>query len=91
MKIWDCGGDIACEKSTEHLFSCTYHYTFSIFTNLISTAYAQETKLTPIMGQSQATKQQAIQSLKNNNSSKTDEYINEFVNTTWEEATIEGR
>jgi len=77
-------------KRALNIFLVVLITTLSIFcTNLISTAYAQETKLTPIMGQSQATKQQAIQSLKKNNSSKTDEYINEFVNTTWEEATIE--
>ena len=42
------------------------------------------------MGESQATKEQAIQILKTNNSLKTDEYIEEFVDITWEEAAIEG-
>ncbi|MGB4504861.1 MAG: glucosaminidase domain-containing protein, partial [Syntrophaceticus sp.] len=58
-------------------------------TNVQSNAYAQQ-NLTPIMGQSQATKEQAFQLLRKNNSAKTDEYIQEFVNITWEEAAIEG-
>jgi N-acetylmuramoyl-L-alanine amidase len=60
-----------------------------------SNAYAQEAKFTPIMGESQATKEQAIQILKTNNhinnaNPKTDTYISDFVNTTWNEAASEG-
>ena len=58
-----------------------------LYTNKINANPQQE--LTPIMGESQATKEQAIQMLKSN-SNKSDEYINDFVNTTWEEATKEG-
>lgn len=58
-------------------------------TNVQSNAYAQQ-NLTPIMGQSHATKAQAFQLLRNNNSAKSDAYIQEFVDITWEEAAIEG-
>ena len=52
-------------KKALNIFLVVLITTLGIFyTNLISTAYAQETKFTPIMGQSQASKQQAIQSLK---------------------------
>jgi N-acetylmuramoyl-L-alanine amidase/putative cell wall-binding protein len=60
-----------------------------LYTNVHSNVYAQE-KLTPIMGQSQAIKEQAFQLLKNNNSTKTDTYIQDFVDITWEEAAVEG-
>jgi uncharacterized protein YxeA len=49
-----------------------------LYTNVHSNVYAQE-KLTPIMGQSQAIKEQAFQLLKNNNSTKTDTYIQDLA------------
>lgn len=69
---------------------------FGIFcTNLSSTAYAQEPIYTPIMGENPEVQDQAIQILKernriDNENPKTDEYIEDFVNATWEEAAIEG-
>ncbi|MGB4429209.1 MAG: N-acetylmuramoyl-L-alanine amidase, partial [Thermacetogeniaceae bacterium] len=83
-------------KKTLNIFFVVLLTTLCIFyTNLISIAYAQETKLTPIMGESQATQEQAIQILKernriDNNDPKSDQYIEDFVNTTWEEAATEG-
>jgi N-acetylmuramoyl-L-alanine amidase len=72
-------------------------FTIFVFFNINgdSNAYAQEAKFTPIMGESQATKEQAIQILKTNNhinnaNPKTDTYISDFVNTTWNEAASEG-
>jgi N-acetylmuramoyl-L-alanine amidase len=72
-------------------------FTIFVFFNINgdSNAYAQEAKFTPIMGESQATKEQAIQILKarnriDNDTPKTDEYIENFVNATWEEAAAEG-
>jgi N-acetylmuramoyl-L-alanine amidase len=78
-------------KKSLNIFLIVLFTIFGIFcADLHSTAYAQETINTPIMGESQATKEQAIQILKTNNSIKTDEYIEEFVDITWEEASIEG-
>jgi N-acetylmuramoyl-L-alanine amidase len=78
-------------KKLPNIFLIVLFTIFGVFcTNSVSTAYAQETIYTPIMGESQATKEQAIQILKTYNSIKTDEYIEEFVDITWEEAAIEG-
>ncbi len=83
-------------KKALNIFLVVLITTLCIFyTNLISTAYAQETKLTPIMGTSQATQEQAVQILKvrnriDNDNPKTDKYIEDFVEITWEEATDEG-
>jgi N-acetylmuramoyl-L-alanine amidase len=51
------------------------------------TIYNQQT---PIIGQAQATKQQMINYFLNNNSSRSNDYITNFVNIVSEEAAIEG-
>ncbi|MBW4829380.1 MAG: N-acetylmuramoyl-L-alanine amidase, partial [Clostridiaceae bacterium] len=57
--------------------------------NLKSNVQLSNTNLTPIMGKSQATKEQMVEYLSRNNPNKTKEYINSFVTWTIEESNIE--
>jgi len=76
------------KKTLKIIFVVLFTILGFLHTNVQSNAYAQS--YTPVMGQSQAAKAQAFQLLRNNNSAKTDAYIRDFVDITWEEAAIEG-
>ena len=95
-KITKYGGGEIVKKTLKVILVVLFTILGFLHSNGYTIAYAQSSySYTPIMGQSQDLKTQAVQLLKTNNSynndhPKTDEYINGFVNTTWEEATLEG-